>query len=88
MKMLVAMAITNNFGLGFYGELTKSYFQKKNELLNFYNKQLMWVRGTTGTANQLDDIELAMVEKLKEETKRSLENSMLEKLCDYFNDNF
>jgi hypothetical protein len=72
MKMLVAKTLTSNFGLAFYGELTKLYFQKKRELLDFYNRQLMWVRGTTGTANELDDVELAMVEKLKEETKRSL----------------
>lgn len=56
MKMLVAKALTSNFGLEFYGELTKMYFQKKNELLSFYNRQLMWVRGTTGTANELDDV--------------------------------
>lgn len=51
MKMLVATALTNRFGLEFYGELTKIFLQKKTEILNDYNKQLMWVRGSGGTAN-------------------------------------
>jgi hypothetical protein len=88
MKMLVAKALTSSFGLNFYGELTRLYFEKKADLLTDYNRQLMWVRGSCGSANELDDVELAMVETLKTETKRTLENSMLEKLCEYFRENF
>lgn len=88
MKMMVAKALTSCFGLNFYGELTRLYFQKKAELLTDFNKQLMWVRGSSGSANELDDVELAMVETLKGETKSTLDRSMLEKLCDYFRENF
>jgi hypothetical protein len=61
MKMLVATALTARFGLEFYGELTKIFLKKKGELLYDYNRQLIWVRGSGGTVNELDDADLSMV---------------------------
>ncbi len=61
MKMLVATALTTHFGLEFYSQLARIFLSKKGELLSDYNRQLMWVRGTAGTANELDDVDLSMV---------------------------
>lgn len=61
MRLLVATALKTSFGLNFYAEITKLYFQKKTELLNNYNKRLIWARGSGGTANELDDAEFNMV---------------------------
>lgn len=77
MRLLVAKALTSSFGLSFYGEVTRLYFASKAELLTNYSKQLTWARGSGASANELDDAELKMIDRLKEETKRSLESGML-----------
>lgn len=45
----------------FYGILTNLFLRKRVEIFENYNKQLLWIRGRGGNANELDESELLMV---------------------------
>ena len=88
MGILIATVLKTNFNLSFYSEITRLYSAKKSELLTNFNRKLIWARGIGGNANELDDAEIKMIESLKSVAKKALENNMLEKLFEFFKENF